>query len=115
MNVLRCITAPIGNLSSPTALSFQLTDGTNAQTETVKPNIHYPCANEYPTGTDIIRDHSCQRKAHRPETISSQLINAADAAQLIFWHDFLHHREPENLVNGQAKVDYYHCQASYRR
>src|SRR6266487_1679140 len=95
--------------------SPQLTHSTNTQTYTVKPNIHYPCANEHPTGTAVIRDHSCQRKPHRPETVSSQLINATDAAQLIIWHDFLHHREPENLVDGQTKVDDHHRQASYDR
>src|SRR6266487_2216078 len=95
--------------------SFQLTDRTNAQTQTVKPYIRYPRANEDPTGADVIRDHSCQRKPHRPETVSSQLVDAADTAQPVIWHDFLHHREPENLVDGQAKVDDHHRHASYHR
>src|SRR2546428_12383391 len=84
--------------------SPQLTDCTNTQTETVKPYIHYPCANEHPARADIIRDHSCQRKPHRPENVSSQLINAAHTTQPIIWHDFLHHREPKYLVDSQAKV-----------
>src|SRR5262245_1822239 len=95
--------------------SPQLTDRTNTQTHTIKPYIHYPCANEHPTGTDVIRNHSCQRKPHGPETISSQLINATHTAQPVIWHKFLHHREPENLVNGQAKVDHHHRQACYHR
>src|SRR5213076_2823560 len=68
-------------------LSPQLTDRTNAQPYTIKPHVHYPGSNEHPARTHVIRDHSCQRKPHRPETVSSQLINTADAAQPVIWHN----------------------------
>src|SRR5579885_3243169 len=93
--------------------SLQLADGTDAQTETVEYCIDYPGTNEHPAGTDVIGDGSCQSKSHGPETVSSQLINTADTAQSVIWHDFLHHCEPENLIDRQAKVHDHHCQASY--
>jgi hypothetical protein len=65
-------------LSNPTAIALQLTDGPNAQTDTVKPNVHYPGANEYQTWADVIRYHSCQHKAHGPESVSSPLMIDVD-------------------------------------
>ena len=61
-------------------LSLQLANRTGAQAETIKPCVHYPGANEHPTGADVIREHSCQSKPYGPEAVSSQLINAADTA-----------------------------------
>ena len=87
----------------------------SAQANTVESHVQYPGADEHPAGADVIGDHACQDKPYRPEAISPQLIDAADAAQSVIWHDFLHYREPQDLVDGQAKVDEHHRQASNER